>query len=144
MIRRQPRTTLTDTLFPYTTLFRALACEGIAAAPEPHRDEDRAEGQQLPDLDADIERQDVEHQAVARQFEILQLGRQAEAMEEAEDQDGDLGVRLNPEQALEPAQVVHCLVDHRQTDDRVDQVRIDMDAAGPAVDRKSTRLHSSH
>src|SRR3546814_3474675 len=71
----------------------SLACEGIAAAPEPHRDEDRAERQQLPDLDADIERQDVEHQAVARQFEILQLGRQAEAMEEAEDQDGDLGVR---------------------------------------------------
>src|SRR3546814_4424580 len=71
-------------------------------------------------------------------LEILQLGRQAEAMEEAEDQDGDLGVRLNPEQALEPAQVVHCLVDHRQTDDRVDQVRIDMDAAEHAVQQRQT------
>src|SRR3546814_7292203 len=69
-------------------------------------------------------------------FEILQLGRQAEAMEEAEDQDGDLGVRLNPELALEPAQVVHCLVDHRQTDDRVDQVRIDVDAAEHAVQQR--------
>src|SRR3546814_475592 len=59
-------------------------------------------------------------------------------MEEAEDQDGDLGVRLNPEQALEPAQVVHCLVDHRQTDDRVDQVRIDMDAAEHAVQQRQT------
>src|SRR3546814_2604952 len=59
-------------------------------------------------------------------------------MEEAEDQDGDLSVRLNPEQALEPAQVVHCLVDHRQTDDRVDQVRIDMDAAEHAVQQRQT------
>src|SRR3546814_9208078 len=32
MIRRPPRSTRTDTLFPYTTLFRskALACVGIA------------------------------------------------------------------------------------------------------------------
>src|SRR3546814_20449524 len=27
MIRRPPRSTRTDTLFPYTTLFRSLACE---------------------------------------------------------------------------------------------------------------------
>src|SRR3546814_4356477 len=26
MIRRQPRSTRTDTLFPYTTLFRSMAC----------------------------------------------------------------------------------------------------------------------
>src|SRR3546814_1795283 len=34
MIRRPPRSTRTDTLFPYTTLFRALACRdaGIAIA----------------------------------------------------------------------------------------------------------------
>src|SRR3546814_6803026 len=28
MIRRPPRSTRTDTLFPYTTLFRSVACEG--------------------------------------------------------------------------------------------------------------------
>src|SRR3546814_4603670 len=33
MIRRPPRSTRTDTLFPYTTLFRSE----IAAAPDPHR-----------------------------------------------------------------------------------------------------------
>src|SRR3546814_303416 len=30
MIRRPPRSTRTDTLFPYTTLFRSLAGEGYA------------------------------------------------------------------------------------------------------------------
>src|SRR3546814_423659 len=30
MIRRPPRSTRTDTLFPYTTLFRSLAKQGIA------------------------------------------------------------------------------------------------------------------
>src|SRR3546814_19660163 len=34
MIRRPPRSTLTDTLFPYTTLFRSLFCgwEGVGLA----------------------------------------------------------------------------------------------------------------
>src|SRR3546814_1362196 len=31
MIRRPPRSTRTDTLFPYTTLFRSLAALGLAA-----------------------------------------------------------------------------------------------------------------
>src|SRR3546814_3206867 len=34
MIRRPPRSTRTDTLFPYTTLFRSLACSTMAAARE--------------------------------------------------------------------------------------------------------------
>src|SRR3546814_3675239 len=29
MIRRPPRSTRTDTLFPYTTLFRSLSCDAI-------------------------------------------------------------------------------------------------------------------
>src|SRR3546814_8575064 len=29
MIRRPPRSTRTDTLFPYTTLFRSIACAGV-------------------------------------------------------------------------------------------------------------------
>src|SRR3546814_5545672 len=32
MIRRPPRSTRTDTLFPYTTLFRSPAADGAAAA----------------------------------------------------------------------------------------------------------------
>src|SRR3546814_1409517 len=39
MIRRPPRSTLTDTLFPYTTLFRSL---GSARAPARHDAADRA------------------------------------------------------------------------------------------------------
>src|SRR3546814_4490817 len=38
MIRRPPRSTRTDTLFPYTTLFRS----GVAAAPERARTHGRA------------------------------------------------------------------------------------------------------
>src|SRR3546814_6814690 len=32
MIRRPPRSTRTDTLFPYTTLFRSIRCAGAKAA----------------------------------------------------------------------------------------------------------------
>src|SRR3546814_8649960 len=35
MIRRPPRSTRTDTLFPYTTLFRSCAAEGLAYAAIP-------------------------------------------------------------------------------------------------------------
>src|SRR3546814_3577245 len=37
MIRRPPRSTRTDTLFPYTTLFRSLACAAGAAGAVLHR-----------------------------------------------------------------------------------------------------------
>src|SRR3546814_2943397 len=35
MIRRPPRSTLTDTLFPYTTLFRSVARSGILTSSRP-------------------------------------------------------------------------------------------------------------
>src|SRR3546814_6165584 len=35
MIRRPPRSTLTDTLFPYTTLFRSVEAVAVAAVIEP-------------------------------------------------------------------------------------------------------------
>src|SRR3546814_13508214 len=41
MIRRPPRSTRTDTLFPYTTLFRSLAYEATLRTPVP--------GAELPD-----------------------------------------------------------------------------------------------
>src|SRR3546814_15603387 len=34
MIRRPPRSTRTDTLFPYTTLFRSIAASAMASPPE--------------------------------------------------------------------------------------------------------------
>src|SRR3546814_11674840 len=42
MIRRPPRSTRTDTLFPYTTLFRSPPTLGAAAGFDPLRDSDRA------------------------------------------------------------------------------------------------------
>src|SRR3546814_1255460 len=36
MIRRPPRSTRTDTLFPYTTLFRSLRRMVVAIGPAPH------------------------------------------------------------------------------------------------------------
>src|SRR3546814_2434860 len=44
MIRRPPRSTRTDTLFPYTTLFRSLFAQGEALAFGKTADEVRAEG----------------------------------------------------------------------------------------------------
>src|SRR3546814_2369682 len=41
MIRRPPRATRTDTLFPYTTLFRALVGSGINEARSGQRSSDR-------------------------------------------------------------------------------------------------------
>src|SRR3546814_8782504 len=46
MIRRPPRSTRTDTLFPYTTLFRSPAAEvppvqGVPALPQAHRGQGR-------------------------------------------------------------------------------------------------------
>src|SRR3546814_3647539 len=37
IIRRPPRSTRTDTLFPYTTLFRSLALEHATLGPGPER-----------------------------------------------------------------------------------------------------------
>src|SRR3546814_3670076 len=37
MIRRPPRSTRTDTLFPYTTLFRSALPQGLKSEPKPHQ-----------------------------------------------------------------------------------------------------------
>src|SRR3546814_4310129 len=42
MIRRPPRSTRTDTLFPYTTLFRSDAEAGVENALREHRQHDEA------------------------------------------------------------------------------------------------------
>src|SRR3546814_3706289 len=42
MLRRPPRSTRTDTLFPYTTLFRSVSCSSTGANPSLQFDEWRA------------------------------------------------------------------------------------------------------
>src|SRR3546814_13992080 len=58
MIRRPPRSTRTDTLFPYTTLFRSLVCAGSLMTAEVKRC-----GAQLLPVDS-------EHNAI---FQVLDL-----------------------------------------------------------------------
>ena len=53
--------------------------------PEAHDNEDGAERQELSRLDADVEGHQIADHAVGRQVEVLQLGRQAETVEQAED-----------------------------------------------------------
>src|SRR3546814_4718345 len=71
MIRRPPRSTRTDTLFPYTTLFRSpqpdFGTEHHARAQRRRRDLDKGPQRQRPDEDADgggdenaVHRRDVE------------------------------------------------------------------------------------
>src|SRR3546814_20404342 len=56
MIRRPPRSTRTDTLFPYTTLFRSGGyCRGIVYASHEHA------GKQRPQRRFDIDLRDVDH-----------------------------------------------------------------------------------
>src|SRR3546814_6874803 len=79
MIRRPPRSTRTDTLFPYTTLCRSD--EGERRVPAPHRDRevegaDHADGsQRMPGL----------HHPVARA-----LGRDGQAIELTGEPDGEV------------------------------------------------------
>src|SRR3546814_20327721 len=47
MIRRPPRSTRTDTLFPYTTLFRSPASSGWLVTNPPY-------GERLPDNDVEL------------------------------------------------------------------------------------------
>src|SRR3546814_917866 len=65
MIRRPPRSTRTDTLFPYTTLFRSLRCRQFAVL-EQHQRRDAANaecGRRLRVL-VDIELDDLQRAAV--------------------------------------------------------------------------------
>src|SRR3546814_4269839 len=88
MIRRPPRTTRTDTLFPYTTLFRSRRRGEIARRhrqraqrprdppPDPeHRDEDdHVEDQRLPDQPPRSEEHTSELQSLMRNsYAVLRL-----------------------------------------------------------------------
>src|SRR3546814_18635597 len=119
MLRRPPRSTLTDTLFPYTTLFRSgfrLLLLGL--------------GRQLADIDGRRMRARVDAKHVGRAFEQRGL-------------------------ALDGAVFVHSLFpsgDHAALDEFGDQEQgIERHERAPAarqpdqpLDRKSTRLNSSH
>ena len=110
--------------------------EAAARAPVGQRDQDRRQRQPLADLDADVEAHDVGDEPVLRQRELLQLGRQAEAVEQAEDEHRRPRVRLEAEEAPEAVHVLERLVDHREADDRVDEIRVGVNAAEHAAEQR--------
>src|SRR4051812_25982676 len=67
-----------------------VGCKGVPLdtsrpPPEAHGDQDCAEGEQLPNLDADVERNDIRNKSIAGQRKFLQFRGETESMEEAED-----------------------------------------------------------
>ena len=75
--------------------------EGASGAPPRQGDQNCGQREALADLDAHVEADDVGDEAVLRQREVLQLGRQAEAVEQTEDEHRRLGIRLETEEAPE-------------------------------------------
>src|SRR3546814_8388465 len=116
MLRRPPRSTRTDTLFPYTTRFRSLDRRGARHARN-ERNEDDAE-RQGRQRDVGEERAEaLEGAAVALHRQKLKLHRD----------DVDQDIAEHEDRHGEAA-------DREQHDEAVDE----------AEDRKSTSLNSSH
>src|SRR3546814_19050214 len=63
MIRRPPRSTRTDTLFPYTTLFRSCRCRDLGEAGD-RGGRDRQDRVRAEELGEDLLRVDAQHPAV--------------------------------------------------------------------------------
>src|SRR3546814_6442595 len=135
MIRRPPRSTRTDTLFPYTTLFRSLDAD-LVKLPHP----------------ALLRPLVAKHRAL-----VIELGRQALRQAAGDQGAADAGGTLGAQRQLFAAAVgeaVHLLGDHvgglaerplehlRELEDR----RLDLSEAvslghpEPGLDRKRTRL----
>src|SRR3546814_3330466 len=126
MIRRPPRSTRTDTLFPYTTLFRSPRQRTVL-----ERFDERRVGAVEIDADVTVGRQIVEVVDVVELMVDADLGGELIPVEIRE-QRGGLAVRLQRGigEALEEG---------------VDLLALHADGPGEGVaDRKSTRLNSSH
>ena len=120
---------------------KGSAAEAGGPPPVAHRDQNGAECEHLPDLDTHIKRDEIGDEAVGRQREVLQLRRQAEAMEEAEDQDRRLRIGLDTEPALIGAEIVERFIDDREADDRVDEISADMGAHQHARNQRGAVPH---
>src|SRR3546814_4884160 len=139
MIRRPPRSTRTDTLFPYTTLFRATGAFPCAASPA-------GAAQRLEDE--------------ARHIEVFGVDAETEDLRPvvpgAVQHDG----RIDAAQQRSQQDEVPLMACRKQLDEGIDaEMGADLDAVGGAdedqpgeevggqlqsPDRKSTRLNSSH
>src|SRR3546814_2308800 len=123
MIRRPPRSTRTDTLFPYTTLFRSVERDGLAAIDD-----------WVEPLAA------VHHPVTDRRHAARDEGGGA-----GEQPDGDQAARdqLDHSRRMEHRIERH-RKSHRETEEFLHAMREEQEARDDAQDRKSTRLNSSH
>src|SRR3546814_15645406 len=122
MIRRPPRSTRTDTLFPYTTLFRSAAAPNQLVA-------SLRLGPAIVHVPLDEARVDVEEclSDVAGEGEV--------GLEAA--------VEIVVEDAADAARLVAVLQEEILVAPRL-EARVVVGVMGIAGDRKSTRLNSSH
>ena len=102
-----------------------MAEKAVGFTPEADSNEDHGQGDELSDFHTHIEGEEVRNQAVRRDVVFDDLGGQAETMEEPENQRGGLGVGLEAKPTLIGTDVVQCLVDDGQTDNRINDVTID-------------------
>src|SRR3546814_5988235 len=121
MIRRPPESTRTDTLFPYTTLFRS---------PAPQRDGGRR-GRLIFAMDATASREPTWDRACRLQGEMF---KETAAL-------GGLEVQLVYYRGFGECRASKWAAGAAQLLDLMTGVRC---LGGPTQDRKSTRLNSSH
>ena len=81
----------------------------------------------LADLNANVEGNQVDKQAIGRDFEFLDFGCQTKTVEESKDERRKLRVGLNAKPALECPEVIKRFIDHGQPDNGVNKVSTDAD-----------------
>src|SRR3546814_2108907 len=126
MIRRPPRSTRTDTLFPYTTLFRS--------AERPGKTDDA--GQQPIGGDLDVDEHDLAGNPCSQRELALDLRRRQPGVAALDDEAAD---RVAPVIALELGPDDEDIGDRRAGDPHLRAVQ-----HITVGDRTSTRLTSSH
>src|SRR3546814_3078708 len=137
MIRRPPRSTRTDTLFPYTTLFRSWI---VAQGGVVHREVDRVEPEAV-DSPVEPEARDVEQGVLHRRIVDIEIGLAAEKIVQIILPAAGVEAPRGAAEHRLPV-VGRCAVGPGVGPAIPD--RLGVGAIGAALDRKSTRLNSSH
>lgn len=100
----------------YIVAFAGTAFKCRRSAKVGHTDRHVSQCKQLAHFDADVERDDVGHQAARGGRKFLKLGREAKTVREAQDKDRRARVRLQSPPLFKGIQIVARLMDHRNAD----------------------------